>query len=438
MKCSPNIVYIHSHDTGRYIEPYGHAIPTPHLKRLADGGVVFRDHHTAGPTCSPSRAALMTGQFPHQTGMLGLAHRGFSLHDYGKCIPHTLKKSGYASYLLGMQHIAHTDEQIKAIGYDVIDIAGPKNVATVAHRAAKLIASKPKAPFFIDAGFFETHRKGRDFERTDYKTDARYVRVPAPLPDNAVTRADMANFIDSARTYDDGVGIILDAIEKAGLAENTIIIATTDHGIAFPGMKCNLTSHGTGIMLIMRGPGVPSATVSDALSSNIDIYPTICELAGINAPPWLEGASLVPALSGKEVHEEIFSEVTYHAAYEPMRSVRTKEHLYIRRFKERNRPVLPNCDDSPSKDVWMEHGWPRSSLASEQLYDLISDPNETNDRCGDDAYAEIRAAMRARLEKYMKRTDDPLLAPSIPLPMGVIINDEDDLQPDATTAKKIS
>lgn len=434
----PNIIYIHSHDTGRYIQPYGHAIPTPHLAQLAEGGVIFRDHHTAGPTCSPSRAALMTGQLPHQTGMLGLAHRGFSMNDYGKCIPHTLKKAGYTSYLTGMQHIAHTDDEIKAIGYDVVDIAGSKNVATVAHRAAKLIASKPKAPFFIDAGFFETHRKGRDFERTDYKTDPRYIRVPAPLPDNEKTRADMAKFIDSARTYDDGVGIILDAVQTAALAENTVIIATTDHGIAFPGMKCSLTSHGTGIMLIMRGPGVPKGAVSDALSSNIDIFPTLCELTGIAAPEWVEGTSLVPACTGAKVHDEISSEVTYHAAYEPMRSVRTKEYLYIRRFKERSRPVLPNCDDSPSKDIWMAHGWPKAALASEQLYDLTNDPNETADLSADASYAPALADMRARLERIMRRTDDPLLAGTIPLPPGVIMNDEDALQPDTATARTIS
>lgn len=434
----PNIVYIHSHDTGRYIEPYGHAIPTPHLMKLAGNGIIFRDHHTAGPTCSPSRAALMTGQFPHQTGMLGLAHRGFSLNDYGRCIPNTLKENGYMSYLSGVQHIAHTPEQIQSIGYDIIDNAGKQNAVAVADRAAKIIASKPSAPFFIDAGFFETHRKGRDFERADYKTDARYVRVPAPLPDTQRTREDMAKFIDSARTYDDGVGIILDAIDRSGLADNTIVIATTDHGIAFPGMKCNLTCHGTGIMLIMRGPGIPAGTVSDTLSSNIDIYPTLCELAGITAPAWLEGQSLVAGFNGNEIHEDVFSGVTYHAAYEPMRSVRTKGYVYIRRFKPRAAPVLPNCDDSPSKDIWMEHGWPKSMLASEQLYDVTIDPNESADRCGDASYASVLSDMRSRLDLHMRRTDDPLLMPSIRLPQGVIVNDENGLQPDVGSAKKIS
>lgn len=434
----PNIIYIHSHDTGRYIQPYGHAIPTPHLQRLAEDGVLFRDHHTAGPTCSPSRAALLTGEYPHQCGMLGLAHRGFRLYDYGKCLPHTLRRNGYVSYLLGMQHVAQTDADIRAIGYDVVDRQGSNDVAVVAARAAKLIASAPRTPFFIDAGFTETHRKGRDFARVDHHTDARYVRVPAPLPDTAAVRDDMARYIDSARTYDDGVGMILDAVAQAGLAENTLIIATTDHGIAFPKMKCNLTSHGTGIMLVMRGPGVPCGRVSDALSVNVDIFPTLCELAGMAAPSWLQGRSLVPAFSDQPIHDEIFSEVTYHAAFEPMRAVRTKDYLYIRRFRERTAPVLPNCDDSPSKDVWMAHGWPLATLASEQLFDLVTDPGETHSRLSDVALADVRVDLRARLLRFMERTGDPLLTGNMPLPPGVILNDEDALQPDAAGAKRVS
>ena len=84
----PNVLYIHSHDTGRYVQPYGHAIPTPAMQRLAEQGVLFRQAFSAAPTCSPSRAGLLTGQCAHSAGMIGLAHRGFSLHDYGRHIEH--------------------------------------------------------------------------------------------------------------------------------------------------------------------------------------------------------------------------------------------------------------------------------------------------------------------------------------------------------------
>src|SRR5215467_5443313 len=116
----PNILYLHSHDTGRYIQPYGHAIATPHLQRLAEQGVLFRQAFSAAPTCSPSRAALLTGQAPHSSGMLGLAHRGFALHDYHQHIVHTLRAAGYTSTLIGMQHVANDPT---VIGYDrIVDV----------------------------------------------------------------------------------------------------------------------------------------------------------------------------------------------------------------------------------------------------------------------------------------------------------------------------
>ena len=93
----PNIVYIHSHDTGRYIQPYGHAVETPNLQRFAEQGVLFRQAFCANPTCSPSRAALLTGMWPHNNGMIGLAHRGSRLKDYSRHLAqvHGLKPGEY-------------------------------------------------------------------------------------------------------------------------------------------------------------------------------------------------------------------------------------------------------------------------------------------------------------------------------------------------------
>ena len=118
----PNILYIHSHDTGRYVQPYGHAVATPCLQSLAEEGVLFRQNFCINPTCSPSRAALLTGCYPHENGMTGLAHRGWSLNDYSQHIIHTLRKEGYLSVLAGAQHIAsHTGEKRawQTIGYDM-------------------------------------------------------------------------------------------------------------------------------------------------------------------------------------------------------------------------------------------------------------------------------------------------------------------------------
>jgi hypothetical protein len=100
----PNILYLHSHDTGRYVQPYGYAIATPHIQALAEEGVLFRKAFCAAPTCSPSRASLLTGQHAHTSGMLGLAHRGFSLTTYQQHLLYTLRKEGYQSALIGEEH----------------------------------------------------------------------------------------------------------------------------------------------------------------------------------------------------------------------------------------------------------------------------------------------------------------------------------------------
>jgi arylsulfatase A-like enzyme len=389
--------------------------------KLAQGGVVFRQAFNAAPTCSPSRSALLTGQCPHRNGMLGLAHRGFSLNDYNKHLLHTLRKADYVSVLGGLQHIA---QDPAVIGFDRVLKPRSTRVPDVAPGVVAFLKSKPKTPFFLDCGFFETHR---EFPKPGPLEDERYCAPAAPVPDTPETRADMAAFKASARIMDQGVGQVLTALEEAGLAENTIVISTTDHGIAFPLMKCNLTDHGMGVMLTMRGPGFSGGKVCDAMVSHLDIFPTLCEALEIEAPAWLEGRSFLPVIRGaqREVNDQIFGEVTYHASYEPQRAVRTKRYKYIRRFGGKTTPVLPNCDDGLSKSLWLEYGWKQQPVAEESLYDLIFDPNEKRNL----AAGPVLTDMRARLDKWMRDTRDPLLDGPVKAPAGAVVNDPDGLSP---------
>ncbi len=421
----PNILYIHSHDTGRYIQPYGYAVPTPNLQRFAEQGVLFRQAFCANPTCSPSRASLLTGQYPHVNGMLGLAHRGFSLNDYSQHLIHTLRGAGYTSALAGIQHITHWKGDVppwRKIGYD-IDLGGHE---TAHQRAVEFLSDAPPQPFFLAVGFVETHR---EFPAAPNE-NPNYCRPPSPLPDTAETREDMARYNASARILDRKMGMVFDALEQNGLADNTLVICTTDHGIAFPRMKCNLTDSGIGVMLMMRGPGgFEGGQVVDAMVSHIDIFPTICELLDIDPPDWLQGCSILPTIQGDTIHEEIFAEVNYHAAYEPQRCVRTSRYKYIRRYDGRSAPVLPNCDDGLSKDVWLAYDWQGRAPNAEMLFDLIYDPHEANNLIEDEGYADVLADMRDRLEQWMRQTDDPLLSGSVQAPEGARLNDPDGLSP---------
>lgn len=443
MNQPPNILYIHSHDTGRYIQPYGYAVPTPNLQRLAEQGVLFRQAFCASPTCSPSRSALLTGMYPHNNGMLGLAHFGFALNDYGQHIVHTLRKAGYYSALSGMQHIDSAVDPAQygsRIGYDTIltlqDQKQGKGNQFAEQRAVEFLRSTPPQPFFLSVGFSETHRR---YPEPGMLDNPKYVRPPVPMPDTPETRRDMAGFITSARMLDFKIGKVLDTLEETGLAENTLVICTTDHGLAFPAMKCNLTDHGTGVMLIMRGPGgFSGGQVFDALVSHLDLYPTICEVAGVEKPSWLQGRSLLPLIRGEaqKIHDDLFSEVTFHVAYEPMRAVRTQRWKYIRRFDDRTRPVLPNCDDSPSKTLWLENGWRDRPPDEEQLYDLIFDPNEAHNLANEPRYAAVKAELADRLQAWMEETQDPLLQGPIEWPEGFMQGDPDMTSPSEVQRKR--
>jgi N-sulfoglucosamine sulfohydrolase len=420
----PNILYIHSHDTGRYVQPYGYGIATPRIQQLAEEGVLFRQAFCAAPTCSPSRASLLTGQYAHSTGMLGLAHRGFSLRDGKQHIVHTLRKAGYYSALIGEEHIS---EDPYTLGYNYVAPLKDTHAESVAPTVVSVLRDRPQQPFFLAVGFAETHR---EYAEPLSPEIANYTLPPSPIPDTPETRRDMAAFKASAAALDHGIGEVLDALESCGLADNTLVICTTDHGLAFPNMKGNLTDSGIGVMLILRGPGgFRGGKVCDVIVSQIDLFPTICDLAGIEHPSWLQGESLLPLVHGEveQVHDAIFAETTYHAAYEPIRAIRTQRWKYIRRFDTHNGPVLPNTDDSLSKTFWLNYGWQKRPRPLEQLYDLIFDPTEGGNLVNDPTFAPILEDMRSRLKDWMQKTNDPLLHGSVAATPGAELNDQEQL-----------
>lgn len=426
MAAPPNILYIHSHDTGRYVQPYGFQVPTPNIQLLADQGVLFREAFCAAPTCSGSRASLLTGLYCHNNGMFGLAHRGWKLNDYGQHWVHALRGAGYHSTLIGEQHIS-VDPGV--IGYDEVVPVDSNHAEYVAPLTIETLQRAPAEPWFLSVGFFETHRSF--FAPTSVR-DSLYSLPPANLPDVLATRRDFAAFKASARSLDQGVGGVLHALHDLDLVDNTLVLCTTDHGGAFPGAKATLFDRGIGVMMIVRGPGgFSGGKVVDAPVSHLDVFPTLCELAGAEPPGWLQGKSLMPLVRGEvsRLHEAIFAETTYHAAYQPHRAVRTERWKYIRRFDDYAHPVLANCDDSDSKDVLVEAGWGEQVVPEEQLYDLVLDPQEGRDRAADPACAAVLEEMRERLRSWMRETSDPLLDGPVPPPPGASVNEQWQLSP---------
>ena len=408
----PNILYIHSHDTGRYVQPYGCAIPTPNIQKLAEEGILFRQAYCASPMCSPSRAALLTGQSPHSCGQFGLVNCGFTLRDPEKHLAHTLKNNGYYTALYGLQHV-HLNPAV--LGYErIVEIQkNERNIDGVLYKydaepttqaAIEFLNEQPRQPFFLTVGYFETHH---DFPKLGPDDDIRYCPIPAPLPDTPPIREEMARFKASAKILDNNMGAVIDALETNGLKDNTLVICTTDHGIPFPGMKTCLTGHGTGVMMMLCGPGEFSGgRVSDSLVSQVDIYPTLCELLEIDPPQWLEGKSMLPLIRDEkeEINEEVYYEANYQGIYyTPQRAVRTQRWNYVRHYDR------------------------QSNVAQEQLYDLILDPIERNNIADEPSMRDTLKDLQIRLNHWMEETEDPLLHGSVPLPLeSIAINPEDD------------
>ncbi|MDF3128045.1 sulfatase [Kiritimatiellaeota bacterium B1221] len=433
-----NIVYFHSHDTGRAIEPYGFDVTTPTLKALAEEGALFLDAHCAAPTCSPSRAGLLTGHTPHESGMVGLAHRGGKMNTPEHHLANYLKAQGFYTVKAGLSHIGPEYEEH---GYMEFKEGYHGSGEEITARACKFLEDfDGSKPFFLDAGYIETHRIGSGFNHDrdqpgDGDGDPMDMDAPVDfLGDHPDVRRDWKDYANSAERLDGFYAQILEVLDQRGFAEDTLVIVTTDHGVPFPEMKCSLTSRGTGVLLIMRLPGkIEKGIRSSALVSHLDVFPTICDLLGSPAPDWLQGKSLLPVLSGNpdaEINEAVFAEVSFHAAFEPKRSVRSREWNYIRNFASPHAPILPNCDDGLSKQLWLQTGRFDREVPAEELYDLTKDPMELVNLAEDPAYAKVKAACRARLSKWMEDTNDPFLSddPGV-LPGTMLVNTWDQLHP---------
>lgn len=441
-KGTVNVIYIHTHDLGDWISPLGKAVETPNLEALAAEATVFTNAHAAAPTCSPSRAALLTGTTPHQAGMFGLAHRGFTLERTEFHLANVLKEAGYETALCGLQHefAGHDIEgfpyqqvigQIGREDGESMDAYQRRRDTEVATVAADWIRErKDKRKLFLSVGFFQPHRPLLEPDEDIAVGDAD---IPGKLELSDETREDTAALKTSVRLLDRAVGTVLRALKESGQWERSIILFTTDHGIAFPYHKCSLTDRGTQVALMLRHPGRPETHGGrvEAMVSQLDVVPTLYDWLGMEIPSWCGGKSLAGLIAGKvsRVRESLNAEVNYHAAYEPMRSIRTDRHLLIRRFLNDGGWVLANVDDSLSKDQWLQMPGFAEGVQEFELYDLEADPRQETNLAQEPEYAAVLEELKARLLNWMRATDDPLLLGPVKRPPHSRVNHRNSSSP---------
>lgn len=426
----PNIIYIVCHDLGRHLGCYGADVPSPNLDRFATGGVTFTRAFCSSPACSPSRGCAMTGQYAHTNGLMGLVNRGWSLPEERRTIVDELNDAGYETAHFGMQHERYSAaaNRYRVEGHRTESDTFAENAVADAVAYLESRAGSP-TPFYLNVGTFEVHPSRwlatMPHNRLEhYDVDPpRDVYVPPFLPDVPAVREALGQFQGAIRFLDAQVQRLFDAVERAGHRDNTLVVFTTDHGIAAHRAKTTLYDRGTEITLLLQMPGtIGVAETHSHLIQNIDILPTLLEAAGVAIPPRVQGKSFWPLLTGGtyEPHPAIVTERNWHSAqYDPMRSVRTERFHYIRNFDEHPlRQWLPHeilrgpSAAAPTFDaVWPAMTEPR---AAEELYDMTADPEEFTNLAGDERHGPVKRELAATLDDWMRRTDDPLLRGPIP------------------------
>ncbi len=453
----PNILFIIADDASRdSFGAYGcKYVETPGFDRIAREGVLFTQAYNCNPKCAPARACLLTGRYSWQLEE-ACNHNPF-LSSKWKFYPYLLEEEGYHIGYTGKgwgpgiwqgndagksqttdNPAGHPWNQLKKKppykGINSIDYA--------ANFEAFLRATPAGKPFCFWLGTKEPHRS---YGLNNWKLDGRdlsKVSVPAYYPDNETIRGDLADYAIEVEWFDTHIRRALRHLETAGKLNNTLIIATSDHGMPFPRVKGQIYDDGFHIPFAVRwGDKIKAGrTVTDFISFP-DLGPTLMEITRIKPPAQMTGKSFVPQLMsdksgridttrdhtllGKERHDigrtdgELFS-VGY-----PARAIRNDRFLYVRNFAPNRWPVgdpklgLRNCDNSPTKRFLTnlqpgtsEYAWYEMSFGkrpSEELYDIVSDPDCVKNLAGDSSYAETKSALWSQLQKELKLQGDPRL-----------------------------
>lgn len=408
-----NVLLIVVHDLGTRVGCYGEtSVQTPALDGLAETGARFSQQFGTATYCSPSRGSIVTGKYPHVNGLMGLVNLGWDLPAHNCTLAKCLGEAGHETFLFGLQHEV---KDAAVLGFQHVDPEKSRACDAVSARVVEFLRQRgpDDGPFYARVGFSEVHRVYDHYE----PDDPAQVNVPAFLKDTPGAREDLAMFHGSIRTMDRAVGRILSALDESGLADRTLVIFTTDHGMAFPRCKATVYDGGIRTTLLMRCLGViPAGQVVSDLVSNVDVFPTVLDAAGAPAPTDIQGRSLWPLLTGQPYtpRDAIFAEKNTTPG-DAKRCVRTGRFKYIRNYDEGPMLALPTDIERSltRRDMGDEHLEPRPPV---ELYDLASDPHELHNLAGQPEWADTERELAERLDAIMAETADPLLRGPVPRP----------------------
>ena len=359
----PNILLLVAEDMSSRVGAFGdETAVTPNIDRLAAEGVRFTNVFTTAGVCAPSRAALITGM--HQVS-IGAQHMRTTTYGPSvylaipppqvKAFPELLRREGYYTF---------TDTKLDYQFSGIRSGSGPFTIWDQEGRGSSWKQRKPGQPFFGMINFMHTHESGLFSRTTPARNEmhlvmskmqsqlhagskavvgAESVKVPPYYSDTEIVRKDIARQYNNIYTMDQKVGEILAELEQDGLADNTIVIWTTDHGDGFPRAKRELYDSGLKVPMVIRWPAAyrpvefAQGSIDRRLISFVDMAPTLLKMAGAEQPTYVHGASFYEP-ENYEAEEEAKRKYIYasrdrmDAFHDRQRAVRDKRFKYIRNY----------------------------------------------------------------------------------------------------------
>ncbi len=404
----PNILWLDAEDMCPELGCYGMPlVHTPNLDRLAAEGVRFERAYATCPVCSPSRSAMLTGMYQTTIGAHHhRSNRDTPLPDGVRFLTDYLREAGYFTVNGNAERPGRPGKQDFNFKvdhpYDGTDWGG----------------RKPGQPFFAQLHFSEAHRTFH--ADPDHPVDPDAAELPPYYPDDPLARLDWALYLETIQHLDKKVGAVLDRLEAEGLADNTVVFFTSDHGRAMVRGKQWLYEGGIRVPMIVRWPGrIKPGTVRRDLVSLLDLAPTWLRIAGLEPPAHLQGHDLFDTeFPPREWF--VSARDRCDGTDDRIRCVVTPRYKYIRNFhpqvpytqfneyKTRQYPVLTllgvlheRGELTPEQARFMAPYRP-----PEELYDLKQDPHEVHNLADDPAHTATLERLRAQLDEWICESGD--------------------------------
>lgn len=438
----PNILFCIADDWGwPHASAYGDpVVKTPAFDRIAKNGVLFTNAYISSPSCTPSRNAILTGQYHWRLGWGANLHS--MLETKHVTYPKLLEKAGY--------QIGHwrkswgpgrlTNWQQEGLGHP----AGErfKNFDDFLKQWDR------EKPFCFWLGASDPHRPYKKGTGAADGMDISKIALFPHYPDSDEIRSDVADYYFEVQRFDNDVDTALKKLEKLGVLDNTIVVMTGDHGMPFPRCKSNLYDSGARVPMAVQWPkGMPATKrkVTDFVSTT-DLAPTFLDLAGVEIPEAMTGKSWRTilestksgrvestrdyVLTGKERHVPGQEAGDYGGT--PMRAIRTDDYLLIHNYRPDRWPSgtpnyknatiefcwLGDCDNGPTKSYMVDNRdkdddhRKKYELAfgkrpAFELYDLKKDPGQLNNVADQETYQADLKRLTDKLQSDLVATEDP-------------------------------